>query len=308
MIAFGAVGSSQAVETESRTYVYKKVGDLEIRADIHRPAGDAVRPVAVWIHGGALINGGREAVPARLKELLIGAGFAVVSIDYRLAPETRLPEIIEDVEDAFRWIRCDGPDLFAVDPNRLAVLGGSAGGYLTLTSGYRVRPRPSALVSFWGYGDLIGEWYSSPSPHERHRRVVMTEEEALAQVSGPPIANAADREGDGGAFYQYCRQHGIWPQQVSGWDPGKEAEKFFPYMPLKNVTADYPPTLLVHGTADTDVPYEQSQMMAAELDRRGIEHRLLTVEGAEHGLAGAAESMRDRAYESAVRFVERHTA
>ncbi len=116
----------------------------------------------------------------------------------------------------------------------------------------------------------------------------------------PRIAKA-----DGGAFYQYCRQHGIWPQQVSGWDPGKEAEKFFPYMPLKNVTADYPPTLLVHGTADTDVPYEQSQMMAAEFDRRGVEHRLLTVEGAEHGPAGAAEDAKENAYASALRVCER---
>ena len=222
-------------------------------------------------------------------------------------PETKLPAIIEDVEDAFRWVRQQGPALFGADPGRLAVLGGSAGGYLTLTTGYRVQPRPNALVSFWGYGDLIGDWYSSPSPHERHRRTVMTRAEALAQVDGPPIANAADRAGDGGAFYQHCRQHGIWPREVSGWDPRREAERFTPYMPVKNVSAEYPPTLLIHGTEDTDVPYEQSQMMAEQFREHGVEHELDDGRGRRARAGGRrAQEIRDEAYAAAVRFVKAH--
>ena len=118
------------------------------------------------------------------------------------------------------------------------------------------------LVSFWGYGDLVGDWYSQPSKHARHHRIKLTDAEARAQVSGAPISDARDRHGNGGAFYQYCRQRGIWPQEVSGWDPHTQTEKFYPFMPVKNVTADYPPTLLIHGTIDTDVPHEQSVMMA----------------------------------------------
>ena len=263
-----------------------------------------MRPIAVWIHGGALIMGRRQGVPQPLMDRLIEAGFAVVSIDYRLAPETKLPAIIEDVEDAFDWIRRQGPGLFRADPDRIAVLGSSAGGYLTLTTGYRVDPRPQSLVSFWGYGDLIGPWYSTPSPHDRHQRIVMTREQALAQVSGPPISNSDDRDGNGGAFYQHCRQHGIWPKEVSGWDPVSEAEMFLPYMPVRNVTPDYPPTLLVHGTADTDVPYEQSTLMAGEFRRHGVRHELLTFEGAEHGIGGSSSAEADRAYSAAVAFLQ----
>lgn len=295
--------SAQSADPAPRTFVYKTASGLDIRADVFTPEGNEVRPVALWIHGGALINGGRQGVPDLLRRPLMEAGCAVVSIDYRLAPETKLQAIIEDLEDAFRWVRGKGPDVFGADPARVAALGGSAGGYLTLTAGFRVTPRLSALVSFWGYGDLIGEWYSSPSPHGRHRRVVMSREQALAQVNGPPVSNAADRSGNGGAFYQHCRQHGIWPQEVSGWDPREQAEKFYPYMPVKNVSGDYPPTMLIHGTADTDVPYEQSVMMAEELRSHGVEHELLTVDGAEHGLAGASPDVRESAYASAVRFV-----
>src|SRR6185503_5219786 len=93
--------------------------------------------------------------------------------------------------------------------------------------------------------------------------------------------------GNGGAFYQFCRQQGIWPQEVSGgWNPHTEVSKFVPYMPAHNVTADYPPTLLIHGTKDTDVPYEQSVMMAEALKKNGVAHELVTIPDAEHGLAG----------------------
>ena len=296
-------------ETDVTTHTYKKVGDLEIKLDLHRPTDKSIEspPVVVWIHGGALINGHRASVPGRLQKPLLDAGCAIVSIDYRLAPETKLPEIIADLEDAFAWIRAHGRDTLHVDPSRIVVAGGSAGGYLTLTSGYRVKPRPAALVSFWGYGDLIGEWYSTPSPHERHQRSKLSREEAFAQVSGPPVSDSRERKGDGGAFYQYCRQQGTWPKEVSGgWDPHQEAEKFHPYMPLKNVTADYPPTLLIHGTKDTDVPYENSTQMAAEFKRHGVSHELITIPDGEHGLGGGDPKLIDAAYESAIAFLLVH--
>jgi acetyl esterase/lipase len=238
---------------------------------------------------------------------MLDKGFAVVSIDYRLAPETQLPAVISDVEDAFRWIREKGPEVFGADPDNIVVSGGSAGGYLTLVTGYRVKPRPKALVAFWGYGDLVGPWYSDPSPHPAHHQKKLSREEAFKQVSGKPIADARERQGDGGGFYQFCRQQGLWPKAVSGWDPKTEPEKFFPFMPVKNVTPDYPPTLMIHGEKDTDVPHEQSVMMAAELKKNGVEHRLISVPNAEHGLPGIDPKVRDEIWHDAIEFLVKHT-
>ncbi|MBT4815826.1 MAG: alpha/beta hydrolase, partial [Lentisphaerae bacterium] len=246
------------------TYTYKCVNDLAVKADVYRSEHGGKRPCVVWIHGGALINGHRGAVPAFLLEPLLEAGYVVVSVDYRLAPETMLPQIIEDLEDAWRWVCEEGPGLFGIDGGRVAAVGGSAGGYLALTAGFRACPRPACVVAFWGYGDLIGSWYSMPSPHPAHHRLEPTEVEARQQVSGSAVSDARERQGDGGAFYQYCRQQGIWPQEVSGWDPHAEAERFYPFMPVRNVSPGYPPALLVHGTDDTDVPYEQSVMMTEQ--------------------------------------------
>lgn len=288
------------------TLTYKKVGGLEIKADVYRPDDDAPRPVVVWIHGGALIVGHRGGVSGRVKTMMLAAGYAVVSIDYRLAPETKLPAIINDVEDAFTWLHNGGPKRFHLDTSQVAVMGSSAGGYLTLISGFRAKPRPAVLVSFWGYGDLVGDWAARPSPHRRHHLTHLTTAEAYKQVSGPPISDSRDRKGNGGAFYQYCRREGIWPNEISGWDPHREPKKFIPYMPVRNVTADYPPTLLIHGTKDTDVPYQQSVLMAEQFRRHGVEHQLVSIPGGEHGLVGGDPQRIDSAYRSALAFVNRH--
>ncbi len=310
-VAFGPAFAAERKKKVKRkivvkTYTYKKVNGLEIKADVHRADDRVTRPVVVWIHGGALINGHRAGVSGRMKGPLLDAGYAIVSIDYRLAPETQLPAIIEDVEDAFVWLRKEGPKLFNVDVSKIAVMGGSAGGYLTLTTGFRVKPRPTVLVPFWGYGDLVGDWYSKPSKHPRHQRSKLSKEQAYQQVSGPPISDSRNRKGNGGAFYQYCRQQGIWPQAVSGWDPIKEAQKFYPYMAVKNVSKDYPPTLLIHGDKDTDVPYEQSVMMAEQFKKHGVEHKLITIQGGEHGLSGGDPKRIAAAYEEALKFTNKY--
>ena len=111
-------------------------------------------------------------------------GCAVVSIDYRLAPETKLPDIIGDIEEAFRWLAGDGAKQFHLDPRRIVVVGESAGGYLTLVTGYRVRPKPKALVALYGYGDLIGDWYSKPNPYPRYNLSKISREEAESQTDG----------------------------------------------------------------------------------------------------------------------------
>ena len=296
-----------AGEVQIQTYTYKKVGDLEIKADVYRTNDEQIRPVVVMIHGGALIMAGRENVSASFKKMLLDAGYAVVSIDYRLAPETKLPVVIEDIEDAFKWISEKGPELFHIDSSRIAVTGGSAGGYLTLVTGYRAKPIPAVLVAFWGYGDLIGDWYSKPSSHPRHQTKI-SEDQARKQVSGAPIANGKDRNGNGGAFYKFCRQRGIWPKEVSGWDPNKEAEKYYQYMPIKNVTRQYPPTLLIHGTEDTDVPYELSVMMADQFKKFNVDHELITITGGEHGLRGGDPNEIDQAYEKAFQFIHKRMA
>ncbi len=315
-IVYGVIGclvlsglpvNIRAAEVRMQTYTYKRVGDLEIKANVYRADDEKVRPVVVWIHGGALIMGGRNGVNGRVKKMFLDAGYAIVSIDYRLAPETKLPAIIEDVEDAFKWVREKGPELFGIDSSKIAVLGGSAGGYLTLTTGHRVKPRPTVLVAFWGYGDLIGDWYSKPSPHYLQRSKI-PEDQARKQVSGPVIANSKDRNGNGGMFYLFCRQRGIWPKEVSGWDPHKEAKKYYPYMPVKNVTKQYPPTLLIHGTNDNDVPYEQSVMMVNQFKKFHIDHELVTIAGGGHGLAGGDPKKIDQAYKKAFQFIHQRMA
>src|SRR5205085_6445219 len=130
-----------------KAHTYKTVGDLKIQADVYRPDDAKVRPVVVWIHGGALITGNRAGVPKNLLDLCRDEGYALVSLDYRLAPEVKLPEIVADVGDAFRWLRGPGAKDFRLDAGRVVVAGGSAGGYLTLMTGVTVRPRPAGLVA-----------------------------------------------------------------------------------------------------------------------------------------------------------------
>jgi dipeptidyl aminopeptidase/acylaminoacyl peptidase len=94
---------------------------------------------------------------------------------------------------------------------------------------------------------------------------------------------------------------------VAGHDPHAEPKWFDPYCPIRNVTAKYPPTFLVHGTEDTDVPYAESMNMAARLAKSGVKHGFITVTGAGHGLSGAKPDKVAQIAQQAAEFVKTHT-
>ncbi|MER8401970.1 alpha/beta hydrolase [Mesorhizobium sp. M1348] len=262
----------------------------------------------VYIHGGALVTGNRgltteNHVLARVLSLAEESQFALISIDYRLAPETKLPVIASDIEAAFAWLEAEGAKRFHLDAERIVVVGDSAGGYLALTTGYRVQPKPRALVALYGYGELTADWYTQPNPYPNYNLEQITEEEAKEQTDGTVISDAHLRKGNGGKIYMYYRQTGLWPQEVSGFRPEALREHIAPYEPVKNVTSSYPPTLLIHGTHDTDVPFEESEKMADQFKKHDVFHFLIPIEKGEHCFDGGNPAQVEDAYKSMREFV-----
>jgi acetyl esterase/lipase len=233
-------------------------------------------------------------------------GCAVVSIDYRLAPETKLPDIISDIEEAFRWLAGSGAKQFHLDPRRIVVAGESAGGYLTLVTGYRVRPKPKALVALYGFGDLIGDWSSKPNPYPRYNLRKISRDEAESQTDGTVISDSNERKGDGGLIYMYYRQNGLWPEEVSGFARSTIADKITPFEPIRNVTPDWPPTLLIHGTRDTDVPYEQSELMAKKFKQKRVPFSFIPIDHGEHFLEGGDPQKIREASKAMGEFIKEH--
>lgn len=257
------------------TKIFKQVNECSINADIYYQGSDS--PVIIYIHSGALIFGTRTWLPSEQIEYFYQAGFSIVNIDYRLAPETGFEQIIEDIKDAIDWVRTKATEWYDFDTTKIAVIGGSAGGYLSLLLG-TMDIKPKAIVSFYGYGDILGDWYTKPSEHYCQRPIV-SKQSAYQYLGDREIT---DGQWERLNFYIYCRQHGVWIQEVTGIDHINDRNKLIQFNPIDNITADYPPTLFLHGDQDTDVPYEQSVIMYNKLKELGIDTKLITIEGADH--------------------------
>lgn len=295
--------NAQEQKVEKTTYVYKKVDGLELKADVYATEGPGPRPIVLWVHGGALIMGDRGGTDRVLRQRLPRAGYVFVSVDYRLAPETKLPAILQDLGSAYAWVHTEGAKLFNGDPSRVAVMGGSAGGYLSLIAGYREKPAPRAIVSFWGYGDIAGDWYNKPDAFYSQQPAV-PKEEAYASVGKAPVSEP-DGKQKRNRFYLYCRQNGLWTHEVAGHDIASNSRSLDRYCPIRNVTPAYPPTFLIHGTKDTDVPYAQSAAMDKELSRVGVVHEFITVKDGPHGLGGVDKTVVANLYERVMAFLNK---
>jgi acetyl esterase/lipase len=271
------------VECLMDTHTYLEVAECALQADVYMPVGGTPTPVILWLHPGGLITGGRDWLDSDQLALYLEAGYAVVAIDYRLAPEHKLETIVADVEAALAWLVEQGPGLLNIDPHRIAVVGHSAGGYLALLAGFRTEPRPKAVVSFYGYGDLTGEWAVQPSDSHDQGEII-TQEAANRALRGSrkgciPTGSALEGRFD---YYVYARQQGTWPLEIGGHDPVTDADWYRAYEPVQNASSEYPPTMLLHGRADTDVPFSAAERMAAALEEHGVVYEFVSRAGWNH--------------------------
>ncbi|WP_313637134.1 alpha/beta hydrolase [Paenibacillus sp.] len=252
------------------TITYKVVEGTGIQADFYKaPLQDA--PVLVYIHGGGLIFGSRSEISSEKVSFFIEAGYSVLSIDYRLAPETKLKAIVEDIQDALKYVQNINRDF--------VIVGGSAGGYLALLMG-TLSLKPKAIVSLYGYGDLLADWAEKQSAHYKAKTLV-DQSDAL-QVVGSRNAIVTEGKINRFLFYLRCRQQGTWIEEITGMDTIRDREEIGAYCPARHVSADFPPTLLIHGDHDKDVPYQQSLLMSESLTQAGVYNERIIIPQADH--------------------------
>jgi len=219
---------------------------VELKMDLYYPASaDGPLPVTVYVHVGGWTKGDkRDGAGALEIPALQEAGFLVAAVNYRLAPQYRFPAMIEDVKCAIRSLRAHAGE-YNLDPNRIGVWGGSAGGHLVsllgttdASAGFDVgeyleySSRVQAVVSMFGPTDLT------------------------VAFEGNPTTKANDV-----IFGDY--------------DPALAS-------PITYVTADDPPFLFPHGEKDSLVPIEQSQRLLAALQAVGVPAELVPVVNANH--------------------------
>jgi acetyl esterase len=122
-------------------------GDRDVPVRIYWPSEAEDQPVLIWLHGGAFALGDLAGADVTCRELASAAGVAVVSVDYRLAPEHRFPSGVEDGYAVLEWVAEHGGDL-GLDTNRVAVGGDSAGGTLAAAIALMARDRGGPRIAF----------------------------------------------------------------------------------------------------------------------------------------------------------------
>lgn len=236
---------SASASKVQKDITYCTVDGVELKMDIYDPKNaTGITPLVVYIHGGGWSsgskNGGAGIVDAYA---LLDAGFTVASLDYRLAPQYKMPAMIEDVKCAIRSLRAHASD-YNIDPYKIGVWGGSAGGHLVNMLG----------TSDQSAGFDVGEYLDQSS------RV-----QAVVDMFGPTDLTIEFSGGYAGL-----------KDKVFGDFSAVQAS------PVTYISADDPPFLILQGNADQVVPLSQSQGFYDKLTAAGVSAELVIVQNAGH--------------------------
>jgi acetyl esterase/lipase len=242
-----------------RDVAYLPPGRKE-KLDLYLPADrpkTVMSPAVVIIHGGGWSGGDKSSSREfNIGTTLAKAGYICASVEYLKEGAGRWPTNIYDCKNAVRFLRANA-DRYQVDVDHIGVIGGSAGGHLALMVAYTpgmkgltpeapypgVSDRVQACVDMYGVTDLMTRQATDPD--------------------GTPNGK--------------LREAGLFSDKR-----GESPDKWKLASPVCHVSRTCPPTLILHGLADTTVDREQSVELDRKLSEQGVEHRLILIPGVGH--------------------------
>ena len=276
-----------SVASNVTTYTYKTVDGLQIDLDVYTPSSPAPTdgyPVIIGIHGGSYYAGSkRQAFTGQELSEVLNRGWVAVAINYRLLPGVVLQEVVEDVQDAYAWVRTELAKFTPVNLNLITIFGRSAGGGLAVVGGYKLSPRPAVIIGF--YSGLTN--WTDPLLYNPNTAVEPSLVAAVNKLSVPVVTEYTATTTDPKTLLLYTAA----AQGKAGWmcvthDPDFPTDQVKEILrdlsATENVDEDYPATYLAHGTADTTVPYSQSVQLANVLKNNNIPYVLDLVPNAGH--------------------------
>lgn len=274
--------------TMVRDLVYATPGGSAQRLDIYLPPnpGNKPLPVSVWIHGGGW-QGGSKGNPNRIRAMLHD-GFAVVDINYRLSGEAPFPAQVQDCKAAIRWLRANA-STYNLDPDRIGVSGGSAGGHLAAFLGTTGSTREYDVGENLEFSSAV---------------------QAVCNWFGPSDILRMDEQAIPGSLFDHNSARSPESKLLGGpiaEEPYKSlAQKV---NPITYITGDEPPFLNLHGDSDKTVPPGQSELLHAALKKAGVDSTLYIVKGGGHGLrGGSGEDSDENLEKKAADFLKKHLA
>lgn len=235
--------------------------DLYLPRSANRPF-----PVVLWVHGGGWEGGNKENPPAMF---LIGKGYAVASINYRLTrePKACFPAQIHDCKAAVRWLRANAKQ-YNLDPDHIGAWGGSAGGH---------------LVALLGASGEVKELEGNVGNHLKMSSRV----HAVCDWFGPTdLEKFADFQASFPGLPPDCPMQMI--TKLFGGPIAKSKKLAQQANPITHITAKSPPFLIMHGDRDTLVPLDQSQLLVNAIKAAGSQVDFHVLPGAGHDIRGIA--------------------
>lgn len=237
--------------------VYGHKDGLALTFDVIRPKSNANGAAIIFMVSGGWVSSYSppQQTAVRFKALL-DKGFAVIPVHHGSSPKYFIPEIVSDVRRAVRFIHYNAKQ-WGIDANRLGVFGGSAGGHLALMIGTASDNGDAAAKD-----DFLKE-------SDRVASVVAY----FPPVDLRPIVRGVNPTPTGGKGDRF---------PALNFDKAKAPD----YSPILFVTADDPPTLLIHGDKDDLVPISNSQHIYEAFQQNKVKTQFITIEGAGHGFQG----------------------
>lgn len=239
--------------------VYTRRHGQDLTFDLVRPEPSNGLGIVLMVSGGW--RSGPDGFRPWMVAPLLRRGYTVFAVSHLSQPDATVMEIFDDVSRAVRFIRHRAGE-YRIDPNRLGVTGGSAGGHLSLM-----------LATRGGSGPA-----DANDPVDRQSSSIQAAAVFYPVTDLLNLGDSTENPGDGGPPRSFVKAFGPQATEPARWQEIGRAMS-----PIYHITAELPPTLIMHGDADTLVPLEQSEWFQARARQAGREVKLVIRPGKQHG-------------------------